>query len=174
MVNAKKVLKRVSPKDLEINPIELIGDGWMLITAGKTDKFNTMTASWGGVGELWNKPVAFVFVRPQRYTHQFTEQEDIMTLSFFDPAYRPALTLCGNTSGRDTDKIAKTGLTPYQTEKGGVAFRESRMMLECRKLYVDRLDKEKFTDTRIPAKLYPENDFHTMYIVEIVNAWVRE
>ena len=28
-----------------------------------------MTASWGGMGILWNKPVVFVFIRPQRFTN---------------------------------------------------------------------------------------------------------
>ena len=169
-----KVFRKISPKELDVNAIELIGDEWMLVTAGTMEKFNTMTASWGGLGELWNKPVAFVFVRPQRHTFGFTEREEIMTLSFFEPAYRPALTLCGNTSGRDTDKVAKTGLTPYLTDKGGIAFREARLVLECRKLYADWLKKENFTDGKIPAKLYPGDDFHKMYVVEIVNAWIKE
>lgn len=169
-----KVFRKISPKELEENAIELIGDQWMLVTAGTMGKFNMMTASWGAMGELWNKPVAFVFVRPQRYTHGFTESEDMLTLSFFEPSYRPVLTLCGNTSGRDTDKVAKTGLTPYETEKGGVAFREARLVLECRKLYSDVLKKENFKDGKIPAKLYPGDDFHTMYVTEIVNAWVKE
>ena len=47
---------------------DLIGKQWMLVTAGPADEFNTMTASWGGIGWLWNKPVAFVFIRPERYT----------------------------------------------------------------------------------------------------------
>ena len=169
-----KVFRKISPKELEVNPIELIGDQWMLVTAGKLEKFNTMTASWGAMGELWNKPVAFVFVRPQRYTYEFTEREDMMTLSFFEPSYRPVLTLCGNTSGRDTDKVARTGLTPYETEKGGIAFSEAKLVMECRKLYSDMLNKENFTDDKIPAKLYPGDDFHKMYVVEIVNAWIKE
>lgn len=169
-----KVLRKINPKELEVNPIELIGDHWMLVTAGNMGSFNTMTASWGAMGELWNKPVAFIFVRPQRYTFQFVEREDIFTLSFFEPAYRPALTLCGNTSGRDTDKVAKTGLTPYATEKESVAFREARMVLECRKLYSEPLKKERFVDGKIPDKLYPEDDFHVMYVAEIVNAWVKD
>lgn len=169
-----KVFRKISPKELEVNPIELIGDQWMLVTAGTMEKFNTMTASWGAMGELWNKSVAFVFVRPQRHTHLFTEREEMLTLSFFEPAYRPALTLCGNTSGRDTDKVAKTGLTPYETGKGSVAFKEAKLVLECRKLYSDTLRKENFADGKIPAKLYPGDDFHTMYVAEIVNAWLKE
>lgn len=169
-----KALRKIDPKVLDLNPIELIGDQWMLVTAGDMVSFNTLTASWGAMGELWNKPVAFIFIRPQRYTFQFVEREDIFTLSFFEPAYRPALTLCGNTSGRDTDKVAKTGLTPYATEKGGVAFHEARLVLECRKLYSEPLKREMFTDGRIPAKLYPDGDFHVMYVAEIVNAWVKE
>lgn len=169
-----KVFKKINPKELEVNPIGLIGDQWMLVTAGTMEAFNTMTASWGAMGELWNKPVAFVFVRPQRHTFGFTEREEMMTLSFFELAYRPALTLCGNTSGRDTDKIAKTGLTPYATEKGGIAFEEAKLVFECRKLYSDPLKKERFTDAKIPAKLYPADDFHMMYVCEIVNAWIKD
>ena len=167
-------MRKISPKELDANPIELIGEQWMLVTAGNLKKFNTMTASWGAMGELWNKPVAFVFIRPQRYTFEFTEREEIMTLSFFEPAYRPALTLCGNCSGRDMDKIAKTGLTPCQTTKGGVTFHEARLVLECRKLYSDVLKKGSFTNDKIPSKIYPNDDFHTMYIVEILNVWVME
>lgn len=169
-----KVLRKINPKELEVNPIELIGDQWMLVTAGSLDDFNTMTASWGAMGELWNKPVAFIFVRPQRYTFEYTEREELFTLSFFDPPYRPALTLCGNTSGRDTDKVAKTGLQPYATDKGSVAFREAKMVLECRKLYAQPLEKECFTEGKIAEKLYADGDFHVMYVAEIINAWVKE
>ena len=92
--------------------LNLIGKQWMLVTAGTSEKFNTMTASWGGLGWLWNKPVAFVFIRPERYTHGFIEASDCMTLSFYGEEYREALKICGTKSGRDTDKVAATGLTP--------------------------------------------------------------
>ena len=101
-------------KDIEENLFQMIGEDWMLITAGdpKTEKYNTMTASWGGTGILWGKPVAFCFIRPQRYTYTFTEAGNHLTLSFFHGKKRDALKLCGSRSGRDCDKITLAGLTP--------------------------------------------------------------
>ena len=64
-------MKKLEVKDLKENFFEAIGKEWMLVTAGTKEKFNTMTASWGGIGWLWNKPVAFVFIRPERYTYEF-------------------------------------------------------------------------------------------------------
>ena len=76
----------------------------MLITAGEMNSFNTMTASWGSLGELWNKKVCFCFVRPVRYTYQFTENNDTFTLSFFEEKYRKVLNLCGTKSGAISTK----------------------------------------------------------------------
>ena len=115
--------------------LNLIGKQWMLVTAGTSEKFNTMTASWGGLGWLWNKPVAFVFIRPERYTHGFIESSDRMTLSFYGEEYREALKICGTKSGRDIDKVAATELTPMELESGSMTFGEARLTLDCRKLF---------------------------------------
>ena len=171
-----KGFQPVSPEELE-NVFHLIGKDWMLITAaGKTpegaDTVNTMTASWGGMGVLWNKPVAFCFIRPQRYTHTLTEQSERFSLSFFTEAYRPALRLCGSKSGRDMDKFAAAGLTPAFC--CGVPYVEqARLVLLCRKLYTDVLKKEGFAD---PALLenYKDGDFHRVYAVEIEAAYRKD
>lgn len=162
---------KLDPLDIDGNFIEMIGKQWMLVTAGTPEDFNTMTASWGAMGEIWGAHVAFVFVRPQRYTFRFTEDNDIFTLSFFGDGYRKALALCGSVSGRDTDKVADVGLTPIRTDGGSVAFAEACLVLECRKMYAGFLEKADFTDTSIPDKHYPDNDFHKMYVGEIVGAW---
>ncbi len=168
-------MKKIDPRRIEGNFIEMIGRGWMLVTAGREGDFNTMTASWGGVGELWNRPVAFVFVRPQRYTYEFTEREEMLTLSFFGgEEYREALQVCGTRSGRDGDKVAEAGLTPMATPGGNVTFAEARLTLECRKLYVDDLREGAFIDRGIPATVYPGADFHRMYVVEIVAAYISQ
>jgi flavin reductase (DIM6/NTAB) family NADH-FMN oxidoreductase RutF len=160
-------------RDLRESPAKLIGEEWMLITAGDTAQFNTMTASWGTLGHLWNKNVAIVFIRPQRYTFEFIERGDKFTLSFFDENYRSALSLLGSKSGRDGDKVKEAGLTPLETPTGGVSFGEARMILECKKIYNDFLEPEHFVDTTIMNKLYPKRDFHKMYIGEIINVWQR-
>ncbi|MBC7124160.1 MAG: flavin reductase family protein, partial [Bacteroidales bacterium] len=83
--------KFISPFELDENTFDLLDNQWMLILAGSKEKHNSMTASWGGFGILWNKPVAFVFIRPQRYTLQFVEQNDYFTLNFFEEKWRSAL-----------------------------------------------------------------------------------
>lgn len=165
---------KIQPTSIDGNLIKKIESDWMLVTAGDRHKFNTMTANWGGVGYLWNKHVVFVFVRPERYTYQFIEDSAGFTLCFFDDTYRGALNLCGAKSGRDCDKVAEAGLTPHFTELGFPAFSEARLVLECRKLYADRLSQGSFLDDE-PLKIHysTRGGIHKMYIAEIVRVWVK-
>lgn len=155
------------------NVFELIGSDWMLITAGTPDSYNTMTASWGGLGVLWNRNVAICFVRPTRYTYEFLEKADNFTLSFFDEEHREKLNLCGSKSGRDTDKAAATGLVAVSGQLSGTTtFEQARMVLECRKLYFQDIEPARFGDPSIES-LYPNKDYHRMYIGEIVNCMMK-
>lgn len=162
----------ISPYEIDENIFKMIGKDWMLITAKANGKINTMTASWGGAGILWNKPVAFTFIRPQRYTYEFTEASERMTLSFFDEKYRDALTLCGRKSGRDMDKIAAAGLSVVENGDAPY-FDEAKTVLVCRKIYADTIKPEAMTDKSF-IEHYPINDFHKMYICEIEKVLIRE
>jgi flavin reductase (DIM6/NTAB) family NADH-FMN oxidoreductase RutF len=173
-INKGNVMRKIDPREIQDNAVSLIGDDWMLVTAGTSEKFNTMTASWGGIGFMWKKPVAFVVIRPQRYTFEFIEKGDMLTLSFFSRQYRKALAICGETSGRNTNKVEKAGLSPVTTESGNVFFREARLVLECRKLYADFIKADAFVDQEIIPAWYPAADFHKMYVLEIVNAFIEE
>ena len=53
-------MKKIDVKSLQDNVFSLIGDRWMLITAGTAERCNTMTASWGGLGVLWGAPAATI------------------------------------------------------------------------------------------------------------------
>jgi flavin reductase (DIM6/NTAB) family NADH-FMN oxidoreductase RutF len=157
--------------------VDLIGKQWMLITAGSPQQLGTMTASWGGVGFLWNKPVAFVFIRPERYTYDFVERAERMTLSFFDESYRSVLQFCGTKSGRDHDKVAETGLSPISLEGGGVAFQQARLVVEGRKLYRAEMTPEQILDTKVLDQWYgehPGGSMHTLYVVEIEAVYEQE
>ena len=158
----------ICPKDLTENTFRMIGDDWMLITAmdPETKTYNTMTASWGGFGILFHKPVAYIFIRPQRHTKQFVDNANLLTLSFFGSEYREALRLCGTKSGKDCDKIKEAGLSPFLDGKT-IGFKEADKIFICRKLYAAPLAKEHFIDIKIPPSVYSENDYHTLYIVEI-------
>lgn len=165
--------KHITHKEFQNEAIKLIGDDWMLVTAGKLSNFNMMTANWGGLGWLWNKPVAFIFVRPQRYTYQYTERENYFTLTFFEEKHRDILKLLGTKSGRDIDKMKTPGLTPFSTTTGTVAYEEAKIIMECKKLYAAPLSGSNFTDLPLAERIYPKNDFHTLYIGEIVNIWIK-
>jgi flavin reductase (DIM6/NTAB) family NADH-FMN oxidoreductase RutF len=164
----------LSVESLTENFFKLINRDWMLITAGKTGNFNTMTASWGTTGILWNKPVAICFIRPHRYTFQFADRYDYFTLSFFGDQYREALDFCGTSSGRDTDKVKHTGLSPLETSNGSITFKEAILVLECRKLYSDFLKQENFLVKGIIDINYPRKDFHKFFIGEIVECYRKK
>jgi flavin reductase (DIM6/NTAB) family NADH-FMN oxidoreductase RutF len=166
--------KEIEPVSISDNVFGLIADDWFLLTAGNlNDGYNTMTASWGGMGELWNQKVSFVFVRPQRYTMRFMEKNRLYTMSFFGSDQRKALNYCGSHSGRDVDKALQTGLTPFQPEEGATSFREARLILVCRKLYYQDLQPDDFLEDWI-EELYPERGYHRMYIGTIQRALLKE
>ena len=152
------------------NAFDLIGKEWMLVTSGTKEKFNTMTASWGGIGWLWNRPVAFVFIRPERYTHEFIERESRLTLSFYREDCRGILQFCGSKSGRDVDKVKETGLKPVALESGAMTFEQARLTLDCRKLFKSPMAEANFIDKSILEKWYgsqPGGSLHDVYVVEI-------
>lgn len=169
----ESAFKKIDPKELQLNPFSLILNDWMLVTAGPMESVNTMTAGWGGLGAMWNRDVAFIVIRPTRYTYEFLERNETFTLAFFGDEYKPALQLLGSKSGRDGDKIAESGLTPVPGMlMGTTSFAEARMVLECRKIYFQDIAPAGFVDRKID-EMYPEKDYHRLYIGEIVNCLVK-
>lgn len=167
------MLKRISVDQLKENVFSLIGDEWMLITAGTREMCNTMTASWGGLGVLWGEPAATIYVRPQRYTKQFIDGEEYFTLSFFGADYRKELALCGAKSGREVDKVAECGFTVACGECGAPYFEQARLALVCRKRYAQELNEGALPQD-VKEKWYPNRDYHTMYLGQIVEAYIKE
>lgn len=159
-------MKEINVRDIKENPVSLINDGWGLLTAGDENGWNTMTVSWGAIGELWNKDVAIAFVRPQRYTKEFIDSSDYFTLCFFDEEYKKALRLCGTKSGRDIDKAQATGLTPL-FQCGTTAFEQAKLVLVCRKIACQDMNPQGFIDKSIENN-YSNGDYHTTYVGEIV------
>jgi flavin reductase (DIM6/NTAB) family NADH-FMN oxidoreductase RutF len=168
-------------RDFTGSPSDRIGREWMLISAGNAGAdgggdWNTMTASWGGLGVLWGRDVAFMFIRPSRRTFEFANNNQLFTLSFFDESHREALNFIGSNSGRDYDKAARTGLRPLifgadiaeGRAAGAIGFQEARDIIVCRKLYVHDFDPRCFLDAPLIEKSYNGTDYHRMYIGEIL------
>lgn len=156
----------ISPYELNKTPFEMIGKDWMLITAGDKESYNTMTASWGGLGVLWNKNVVFAFVRPQRYTIEFMNNSEYFSLSFYSEKYRNALAYCGKYSGRDVDKAKECNLTANFSEDAPY-FEQADTVIICKKLYVQQMNEESIIDESIKSN-YEAGDYHHVFVGEIV------
>ena len=166
--------KEIAIEDLSFNPFTMVGNEWTLVTAGNKNDYNTMTASWGHLGVIWNKNTAVTYIRPQRFTRQFVEKEEIYTLSVYDEKYREDLKFLGSVSGKDDrDKVKKTSLTPMEIENT-MAFEEANIIFVCKKLYIGRIEGNNFLNEEIKNENYPLKDFHYTYISEILKVLVKE
>lgn len=163
----------IKPDKFELSPFKLIGKDWMLITAEYEKKINTMTASWGGFGVMWAKNVAFIVIRPQRYTKQFIDNSSTFSLTFFDNNLRKQLNYIGTVSGRNEDKIKEANLTVIHSDDTPY-FEEAKIAVFCKKLYAQEYKPECFITQEINEKWYQDIDHHTLYIAEITKILVKE
>ena len=169
----------ISPKDIKENPIKLFGDDWAVVAAGNPDDFNELTVSWGALGDAWwdNMPIAIIFVSATRYTQKYLEANETFSINVFPKEYKKALAYIGSHSGKDEDKIAATGLKVEFSDNNTPIFPESKLILECRKVYAHDLDRNKFSESLIGN--YAQKKFqgvvpHTVYFGEIINCWKKE
>lgn len=170
-MNKLEQFKEISPYELD-NTLKLIGKDWMLITARDGEKVNAMTASWGCLGVLWNRPIAVCFIRPQRHTFGLAEEQDRLSLAFFGQDRRDALSLCGTKSGRDCDKISEAGFTTSDAD-GVPVINEAQILVIGRKLYADYIKEDCFIDNKM-LDFYKEKDFHKAYVLEIEKVLVKK
>ena len=153
-----------------VDAVNDIQSKWMLVTSEKDGVANTLTASWGGLGSLWRRKVAFIFIRPSRYTNDFIEASNRFTLTFFDGRMEE-MGYLGKTSGRDVpDKIEKAGLHLTSVE-GKPTFEEGRLMISCRVIYKDPIVRENFVEKNIDDELNPDGNRSIVYVGEIEEAW---
>ncbi|MDD4221636.1 MAG: flavin reductase [Candidatus Methanomethylophilus sp.] len=154
-----------------VDAVNDIQSNWMLVAAKKDGKVNALTASWGALGSLWRRKVAFIFIRPSRFTKEFIDVSGRFTLTFFN-GRKKEMGYLGKTSGRDVpDKIAQAGLT--ETEVAGMpTFKEGRLMLSCRVLYTDPIEREHFLEKNIDDEVNPDGDRSVIYVGEIEKGYL--
>ena len=166
-------MKEINIRDIKTGATELINDIWVLVTAGNEENFNSMTVSWGALGELWNKDAAFIFIRHSRYTYEFLENGGLFTLSFYDEKYKGALgRIYGAKSGRDTDKTAESGFTPVFTD-GAVTYAQAKYTLVCRVVASQNLNPAGLIDPSI-NDMYAGGDIHKMFVGEILKVYEND
>lgn len=168
------MFKEIDFCEVKENVVDLLKNQWALVTAGNESDFNTMTVSWGAVGELWGVDAVTVYIRPQRYTEEFVDREDYFTVSFYPLESKKQIHgVCGSKSGRDTDKVKEAGITPVFDEKAPY-FEEAKLVLVCRKMAKSEFKPEQFIDNEIADKWYPSKDFHYIYYGEIEKVLIKE
>ena len=163
--------KEINVRELKENFVKMISNDWALLTAGSMDDFNTMTVSWGGIGETWGKDVVYIFIRPQRYTYELLEKTNDFSMSFFGGEYKKELGYCGENSGRNGDKFEATGLTKV-TLDGVECIEQAKVNLVLRKLAFQDIDPKGFIDETIENNY--NGDYHRVYIAEIVKTYIAE
>jgi flavin reductase (DIM6/NTAB) family NADH-FMN oxidoreductase RutF len=173
----------IDPLDFACRPAHLLGKQWAVVTAempeGKPSPhhgcINTMTAAWGGLCWMWERPVAMCMVRPERYTKTFIDAASCFSLCFLPEEYRKTLVYLGTTSGRDEDKVAKSGLTLVGDMDIAPWFAQSKVVMLCRKLYVQPMEAVHFTERDILGQHYSNGaGLHDIYYGHIERLLVRD
>ena len=153
--------------DYNVNIFKKFNNDWALLTVGDKNKYNTMAISWGTLGTLWHKEVVIVFVRKSRYTHEFIENNEYFTVSFYSDKYKKDLGILGSVSGRDKDKVSLTKLTPEFLDNT-TTFKEASETLVCKKIYMQDMDINSIPSD-IKEKLYSDFDIHSIVVGEVVD-----
>ncbi len=159
-------MKEIKAEDIKDNAFRLIGKDYLAVTVQGDSRVNAMTASWGGLGVLWNKNVATIYLRPSRYTKELLDAGEEFSLCVLGNSIKNRYEYLGSHSGRDEDKMLVSKLkVNYMNDVPWIDG--SRLVLFCRKLYAQEMDAFCFTDEKILKQNYRKDDFHTMYIAEI-------
>lgn len=153
---------------------ERIARGQALLTVGG-ERPNTMTIGWGAIGYCWNRPVFTVYVRPQRHTHDLLRREGKFTVSIaLTDDRKPIFRMAGSTSGAEVDKFDGHGITaaPGQTIDAPIVA-ECELHFECVLLEETQMRGDTL-DADVRARSYPQQDYHTIYMGEIVDCYCTD
>lgn len=168
----------IDVRNIKENVFTLVGEDYGILTAGTPEKFNSMVTSWGGWGILFGKPGVFHFLRSNRYTLELMREQKTYTMSFFDSEFKDDIMQFGMKSGRNTDKMKETKLTGVQTPDGNPAYKEAKIILECRLAEVTTVSPEDFyndEDRKFVVDANAETgEYHKLVLSQITKAWVRK
>jgi flavin reductase (DIM6/NTAB) family NADH-FMN oxidoreductase RutF len=158
-MNFDQLFKQISPEEICDNVFTLVGNVFPVITAGKADHYNSLTASGGGLGLLFKKPTTWCILRADRYTLEMIQKMQTYTMSYFPNEYKEQILFLGSKSGRDSEKMKEVELTSVQTPSGDISFKEARLIIEC-----------KLTELTTPNP----NDFYTQEARDYINEAYKE
>jgi flavin reductase (DIM6/NTAB) family NADH-FMN oxidoreductase RutF len=177
-MNFDQLFKQISPEEISDNIFTLVGKDFTVITAGKEDHYNSMTASGGGLGLLFKKPTTWCILRANRYTLEMIQKEQTYTMSYFPNEYKEQILFLGSKSGRDSEKMKEVELTSVQTPSGDMSFKEARLIIECKLTALTTANPNDFCTQEAKDYLneaYKEASDYRKYVFgEITHVWVKK
>lgn len=129
-----------------------------------------MTISWGGTGTYMSLPITNIYIRQERYTKKFFDEQQLYTVCWFPESMKKELGYMGNHSGRDEDKYAKTGLKPIEID-GTMAIEQATRIMICKKMFDGPIDPKNICPCENKERYFDKNnpkDFHTMYMGQVL------
>lgn len=167
----------ISPRDISESVFKLVGGDYSVITAGKIPQHNSMTASFGGFGILFGKPTTWNFLRSNRFTLEKIEQDNLFTMSYFPEKYQNEVLFFGSRSGRNSDKMRESRLTPVSTPSGAPAYMEAKLIIECRLTAINTVNPDDYLTEEgrefVEEGFADTGAYHKLVFAEIVTVWKR-
>ncbi len=157
---------RINTKDLTLQPFECFKNGTLLLAGDEKDS-NSLCVSNVMFGQMWDKDVVMIALKPLRFTKEFVDLNETFSLNFFDDKYQKEIDYIGSVSGRDVNKMKKSNLK-VSVYRGTPFYEQSNTVIFCKKLYTQEFKESSFIDTSLIAKNYLFKDFHSIYIAEII------
>ncbi len=173
-----ELFKSISPEELSDNVFKLVGKDFTVISAGNETHYNSMTASWGGFGILFNKPTTWCFLRANRYTLELIKQQQSYTMTYFSDEYKDQVLFLGSKTGRDTEKMKEVSLTHVLTPAGNSSFKEAKLIIECKLTEISTVHPDDFYTQEgkdfIKEGYDDAKDYHKLIFGEITNVWIKK
>ena len=166
------MFEKVNFSEVQNEMYEKLSKEGCLLLVGTKEHHNNMTIGWATHGVLWSKPVIISYVKPTRYTYEFSNKYDTFSICYFEND-RETLKICGTKSGRNINKDEVCNLHPVLLD-GEIAYEEASLVITCKKLYQDDFKKENFLDMSIYDKRYFDDLPHRFYVGEVINVYRKK
>ena len=168
----------IDAPEIDESVFNLVGRDYFVITSGSADHYNSMVAGWGGFGVLFNQPTTWCMLRANRYTLELIRERGTYTMAWFDDNFKEQVTAFGMSSGRDSDKMQKTKLIAAQTPSGNMAWKEAKLIVECRLSELTTVSPDDFTDQSskdfVISAHGEAGEYHKLVFGEITAVWKRK
>ncbi|MCD7741990.1 MAG: flavin reductase family protein [Ruminococcus sp.] len=103
-----------------------------LVSCGSLDNPNVLTIAWTGI-LCTHPPITYISVRPERYSYELIRSSGEFVINLATEELVREVDLCGVKSGRDTDKLALTKLTPMPAvEVNAPIIAQCPVNIECK------------------------------------------